>query len=375
MDIWVEAIIQALINCLKNPLLYWALLLSIYIVAFVRNQEKFYFRKALLKRHTLWLQMNKFTPLGSILISLIAITFGLVINYEIVVILTVVTLILSIGFKMKFLSSTYTLGFTYFLMLPTLLNFFNNEANSILVSITLLVSIFLFIEAYQLQRTKVKKLNPEVIYSKRGHLIGQYSLERLFFTPFFIFVPEGDLTPFLLTLPFGDSSYHLAFIPFVFGFHYQMNNNYPQIVMNKIKKQTIILATIALLGTIISIFVPYVTYITMGIAFIGYLYIQSANTVDQSRAPYLFLSLQQEAKVFWVKKDSIAERFGFNIGDLIKEVNGQTIHTVDELNFVLNQEEVNHATFTIITYQGEEKQIQIDEQINHAYHLGLIFIK
>lgn len=374
MNIWVDAIINSLLTALKNPLTYWALFMSFFVVHYVRHRQKTFFRKTLNDYKTTWFQTNKIALLGSLLVSGLSYVFGFIFTYEIIVILTVITFILSIGFRTKFLSSTYILGFTYFLMLPTFINFFQYEAKSLLISITFIVAIFLFIEAFELHRIKTRHFTPEVTYSKRGTIIGQFSIERFFIVPFFVFVPEGDLSPLIPLLPFGSTSYDIAFIPFIFGFNYRANDELPQVVIHKIKKQTITLASVILIGSILSIYVPYLTFIVMAVAIIGHLYIQSSNTVEENRLQASFLSMAKEPIVFWVEKGSIAESVGLEVGDQIIAINDQSIHHTNDFDSYLLNHHTDEYHITILNSKQEEVQLTIENKIKNRHQLGLHFI-
>src|SRR5699024_2918160 len=149
----------------------------------------------------------------------------LVFTNEIIVVLSVMTFILTIGYRLQFLSATYILGFTYLLLLPTHLNFFGDEAFYLMFSITTLIGIMLLLEGHHIFHMKTKHLSPEFRVSLRGAKIGRYSFEKLLFVPFFIFVPGETIVPFFPVFSFGEGTYTLALIPFIFGFSYHISKD------------------------------------------------------------------------------------------------------------------------------------------------------
>src|SRR5699024_1206412 len=122
----------------------------------VRNEQRIYFGKALYGKMHTWLKTFSLAIFSGIILSAIILSLGLVFTYEIIVILCVVTFILSVGYRSKFLSISFILGFTYILLLPTNLNFYGDEAHLLLFSMTTIIGLLLLVEAYSIFRMKTK---------------------------------------------------------------------------------------------------------------------------------------------------------------------------------------------------------------------------
>lgn len=374
MEEWSQSLLQALINCIKNPQLYWAFLVSFFVVYFVRNEQRRYFGKALYGRINTWLHTFTFSIVGSLIISAITLTFGLVFTYEIIVILCVITFILTIGYRLTFLSASFILGFTYLLLLPTHLNFFQGEAYYLMISMTLIIGCMLLIEAYHVYKIKPKHLSPEIRISLRGAKIGRFSFEKLLFVPFFVFVPGDTLLPLLPVFSFGDGIYSLALIPFIFGFNYQANHHVPQVITKKIATYTAILGSIVIIGSIVSFIMPVINYGVIAIAIIGQLYIQITAKVEENHHLSTFIGLKNEPKVFWIEKESIAEAADIQIGDTIVAVNQQQVQTIDHLNDVLKRLPPGTREFTIENYLHNIRSVKIVEPVYSSEEFGVRFI-
>lgn len=374
MEEWSQSLLTALLNSLKNPQLYWVFILSFFVVSHVRNEQRVYFGKALYSKIHTWLKTFSFAIISGIILSAITLSFGLIFTYEIIVILCVVTFILSVGYRSKFLSISFILGFTYILLLPTNLNFYDKEAHTLFISMTMMIGLLLLVEAHSISRMKTKDLSPEVRMSRRGSLIGRFSFEKITFIPFFIFVPGETLLPFLPVFSFGDGLYSLALVPFVFGFQYRTNNHFPQVAFRKIAKQTAFLGGIVLIGSGISMMVPLVNYIVVIIAIIGQLYIHVSASMEENSHQSAFLGLEQKAKVFWIDKGSIAEAAGIQIGDTITAINDKAVENTSDVDRLLLRLPPGRREFTVVNYLNESRSIMIVDPVYNRYDFGIRFI-
>lgn len=375
MNAWIQSVLQALLHTIQNPLLYWAIGLSFFTVYHIRKEQRQFFGKALYSNLKTWSHNFVFSIITSFIISAIAILFGLVFTKEIIVILSVVTFILTIGYRLQFLSATYILGFTYLLLLPTHLNFFGDQAFYLMFSITTLIGIMLLLEGHHLFHMKTKHLSPEIRVSLRGAKIGRYSFEKLLFVPFFILIPGETIIPFFPVFSFGEGTYTLALIPFIFGFSYRISKDLPQIVTKKLAIRTASLGIIVIMASVLSLAFPVINYGVVAIAIIGHLYIQVSSKIDERSQETAFLDLEKQAKVFWVKRGSIADIAGLQIGDTIIEINNHKVKDVDDVNRILHALPPGTTAFTVENYVKEIRSFVITEPIYNYQDFGIQFIE
>src|SRR5690625_2895558 len=174
-----------------------------------RKQERQQFGKQIHSLLSTWPSTLGITFICSIFISFFSIYFGLTITYEIILILSIVTICFSLIYQHRFLSVSYTLGFTYFLLVLSIQHLFENS-NTILTSVVFLIGMFLIMEAVLIRSIKDKNVYPERWTSRRGRKFGLYRIQKMTIIPCLLFVPEGVLTPIYPLLPFGNNQYNIA---------------------------------------------------------------------------------------------------------------------------------------------------------------------
>src|SRR5690625_6901896 len=103
-----------MIQILKNPVIYLLIILFILTVYKRRKIEKKQFGKHIHSFFQAWTTTLFITIISSISVSFVAIYFGRLITYEVILILSIVTTCFSLLHQHILLSVSYTLGFTSF---------------------------------------------------------------------------------------------------------------------------------------------------------------------------------------------------------------------------------------------------------------------
>src|SRR5699024_3890866 len=155
----------------------------------------------------------------------LAVSVGIVLSYEVILVLALVTIILSLFGSLQFLSASYTIGITFIVLLivPFIpsnftIPFIDFTSISLVhfVSLTILVAILLFIEAVLLRTMKSKQTYPSLHLSERGVWIGQFEAKRMMLIPFFVLIPTNKITviaPLFPYFTFGEQSFTLLLLP------------------------------------------------------------------------------------------------------------------------------------------------------------------
>src|SRR5699024_5387396 len=195
-----------------NPLFYWIILLFILMSYKRIKKERQQFGRKVFpplaeSSSTFWISV-----IGSILISTLAILFGIYFTNEIMLIMLVVVILLSITASSTLLSASYTIGLTFilaltlpFLSIPKFSPYidFGGVRVEHFITLAFLMGIFLFLEAIILLSRKWQTF-PSMTVSKRGVWIGQHHLKKIVFVPFIILLPAAYM-PFQIPLfPYFD---------------------------------------------------------------------------------------------------------------------------------------------------------------------------
>lgn len=368
-----------------NPLLYWILLIS-FVMGYKRvKQERRQFGRSVFP----FIQEIRFTALisviSSLLLSVLAVLFGLFASYEWMLVLMLVVILLSITASPAFLSASYTIGITFVLVLtfsmldiaPASMGFdFHSLViqSEHLVTMAFLTGFFLFVEGLLVSSRKLTSF-PAMTLSKRGLWIGKHHLKRLAFVPFFLLVPSSSMVvslPFFPYFDLGGEMYTLVFFPFVIGFHYKVGTELPRAAGKRIGHATLLLSLIVWACAVASVYMPVLSVAAMLVAIIGKEWITYTNRQKQNREPSLFHSQEKGMKVLAVIPESPAERLGIAIGETVYKVNGQLVRDQAHLYEALQ----NSGAFfklEVLDIDGEIRFINSPFYEEDHHSLGLLF--
>lgn len=360
---------------LKHPLVYWTIILSFIISYRRKHTEVFLFNKAVTNRFLEWNNTFILSLFASLSISFISLVFGLVITYEVILILCIVIIASTYVYHLKYASAAYTIGITYLLLAKSIQNHYEKNI-VILASITILIGLFLIIEAALLKSVKNKHSAPEILQTNRSGLFGQLNLNKISFIPFFIFVPGNAITsiiPLWPTFTLGDETYGLVLIPFFIGFNYLFYGSLPENGVKAAANRMFLLGVVVTLLSIGSLFIPFISPFIVLIAIIGRLIIQFSVTKVEQRTIPLFLDKNEYVTVLWVVKGSPAAKIGLQIGDKIVKVNNQH---VDDVNAFYSLLHLHHSIvqLDIIDSSGSQRVISAALFSKDQAELGLYVI-
>src|SRR5699024_3527046 len=102
---------------------------------------------------------------------------------------------------------------------------------------------------------------------------------------------------------------------------------------------------------------------------------QVSSKVDERSQQTAFLDLEKQAKLFWVKKGSIADIDGLQIGDTIIEINDQKVNDVDDVNHILRDLPPGTTAFTVENYLKEIRSFVVVEPIYNYQDFGIQFVE
>lgn len=368
-----------------NPLLYWIVFLLAFMGWRRIKKER---RQFGTKIYPLFKECQGtifISIVFSIIVSLVAILIGLVMSFEMIVLIIIVTIILSVTGRTSFLSASYTLGITFvFMLLLPYVNIgaletyvhFQNVSIVQLLSLTLLMSIFLFAEA-MLLGTRKGITFPEMKLSSRGKWIGQHRLKRAAFIPFFALLPmeQPDISlPIFPYFEVAGTGYGLIFLPFVIGTNYTVQGDLMADATKKIAQATWILSIIVLVIVLVSFYYPYVSILAFLVAIIGREWITYQHKKKDAYKRAIFTPLDEGVKVLAVLPGSPADRLDIKIGETITKVNGQRVRTSNAFYEALQ----NSGAFfklDIIDHQGEIRFINSALYEEDHHELGVIFVE
>ncbi|MDT0001585.1 S1C family serine protease [Listeria cossartiae subsp. cayugensis] len=389
MNVFVE-ILNGIGRLLLQPALYVGILLVI-MAGF--NRVKWERKSFSISIYSPWLELKNFFGLSllfGLAISVVTALIGFGVMIEWVAIFNAVACFLLIAGMFRLSSTAFTIGITslifYFCYYFDIdLAPFKNAAltydalyiDNFMVSMTFLLAILLFIEAFLIQYTSAKNPSPSLRKSKRGKLVGSYQLRKLWFVPIVMFIPGDVFTKIFEWWPvfaIGSHSYSLIILPLFIGFQQQVQGQFPEEASRKTAIQVTTLATIIAVAGLVGIVMPVLTLFAFMFAVIGRFWISYSQYRAEKLLPKKFGPQPDGLVILGARAATPSARLNLKAGEKITEVNGQPVHTREELYEALN---LNRAfcKLKVIDNDGEPRFEQTALYQNESFELGLLLVE
>ncbi|EAF5658639.1 S1C family serine protease [Listeria innocua] len=389
MDIFSE-ILNGIGRLLLQPALYVGIILVI-IAGF--NRLKWERKSFSISIYSPWLELKNFfgvSLLFGLVLSIITTLIGFSVTIEWIAIFNAVACFLLIVGMFRLSSTAFTIGITslifYFCYyFDVNLSPFTNLAftydaifiDNFMISMTFLLAILLFVEAFLIQYTSAKNPSPSLRKSKRGKLVGSFQLRKLWFVPLVVFIPGDVFTKIFEWWPvftIGSESYSLIILPLFIGFQQRVQAQLPEEASKKIAVQVTTLATIIAVAGLIGIVMPVLTLFAFMFAVIGGFWISYRHYRSEQLLPKKFGPQPDGLVVLGARESTPSTRLNLKAGEKITEVNGQKVHNREELYEALN---LNRAfcKLKVIDNAGEPRFEQTALYENESFELGLLLVE
>ncbi|MBC6118633.1 serine protease [Listeria innocua] len=389
MNVFSE-ILNGIGRLLLQPALYVGIILVI-IAGF--NRVKWERKSFSISIYSPWLELKNFfgvSLLFGLVLSIITTLIGFSVTIEWIAIFNAVACFLLIVGMFRLSSTAFTIGITslifYFCYyFDVNLSPFTNLAftydaifiDNFMISMTFLLAILLFVEAFLIQYTSAKNPSPSLRKSKRGKLVGSFQLRKLWFVPLVVFIPGDVFTKIFEWWPvftIGSESYSLIILPLFIGFQQRVQAQLPEEASKKIAVQVTTLATIIAVAGLIGIVMPVLTLFAFMFAVIGRFWISYRHYRSEQLLPKKFGPQPDGLVVLGARESTPSTRLNLKAGEKITEVNGQKVHNREELYEALN---LNRAfcKLKVIDNAGEPRFEQTALYENESFELGLLLVE
>jgi hypothetical protein len=383
LEAWLWEIGKGIGKLFLNPLLYWAIILVIWTGWQRIKKERFNFGIKIFDVFSEWRYTWKASVLFGLGISLVTLRAGMVFSYEVLLVLSAVIILLSIAGKLTFLSASYSIGITYFLLLvlPILLDeqtTLNTAlfSNMNLTALVILLGIFLIIEGIMLTRTRRKDTYPGLAPGNRGGWMGLHQVKKLAVIPFFVLIPAGLIEPvgpsFWPYFSIGGESYGLLLIPFLIGYDHKVKGDLPALAAKKLAKPMVYLGIFVLAIAIGSIYIPVLTLAAVIVAILGREFINYRYRVRENEMIPFFREINEGCKVLAVIPGTPADRLDILPGETVIKVNGTKISGMHDFYQAL-QKSGAFFKLEVLDDASEKRFVQGALYEGEHHELGLVF--
>lgn len=377
-------VLRAIGRFFINPLLYIAIIMSIFLGYRRVKRERKHFHIRLLEGWSEFANLTRFA-LVSIVVSLMILALGLTVPVAFLFALTVISFVLTIIYFYHFLSPivTFTLAFAvivamqYYNTTFTVLDWTiegNTYTDGFAVSVTAIVAFLLIVEGMLIQREGEQFASPYKEKTKRGLQSAAYLTKRIALFPILFLVPGTVIDTYLPWWPqitLGETGLSLVLFPVVIGFQQKARKTLPHYLFPQlgahIKKLGIVTSAVA----VGAYFEPLVAIIGLPVMLLIRLLISFVVTQKEKSHLYAASPSEQGVKIIAVLPNSPAEKMGLQAGEVIKRVNGQLVKTEKELYEAL-QINAAHCRLEVIDHHNELRLTQYVVHYNDNHKIGVI---
>ncbi|TCS83275.1 PDZ domain-containing protein [Tepidibacillus fermentans] len=324
--------------------------------------------------------------LGGVIASAFMVGLGVVFQPNGMWLLWLITGILTL-FHIRFLCLSYSTGILG--LLVSMIQLFPSPNSSFLQpiwielksihvpSLIAIVAILHLVEGILIRLQAGKQATPLFVETKRGKLIGGYSIQSFWLAPLFLLVATGDVTMNSVQIGswwpiFGAATTFSLFpVPVLIGYS-ELTTVYSPYKKSKISANYLIIYSTLLLvmAFLAERWAPFqfIASIFAGLAHEG---IHLWGKRKERALPPLYVHPTDGLKILAVIPNSPADRMGVKAGEVIKKVNGMQVTTRTELYDAL-QLQPAFTKLEVINEAGHVKLVQHSLYAGDHHQLGIL---
>lgn len=383
-----EFFIELLFGTLRfflHPVFYFALFLAAYLgVSRVKRERKNF----TVRVENAYFELRQLLPTGFILgliFSIIMIGAGIVVPFASIIIIAVVTIVLGLIGKVRFLSPAFTVGISFFLLIfaggeqwsiPFFQEAFLALDDKIYPSLTALLALLLIGEGILILINGKKGTSPKIVKSKRGKNVGIHEVKRVWLIPVFLLIP-GTGFQFLFdwwpVFSLGQETFSLLLVPFAVGYQQQVKEVHMAIPIKAYGRRVLILGFFVLVLAGGSYWLPMLSIAASAVAILGREWIPLKDFLEKDKKGYDFSERKDGLIILGVLPDSPAEKLGLEIGEVVAKVNGTPVQ--DEKSFYeALQTNRAYCKLDVLDLNGHVRFVQGALYEGEHHQLGLLFV-
>lgn len=385
MEVWGFAWLKALGTFWLQPLLYYAIIFAWFIGWRRVQRERRDFHTRVYRSSLELRALIRSRSWFALIFSIVTVGAGVVLPNDTLVFWALVTIVCSFFMQLRLLSPAYVGSIVIFTVSffaqmewaqPFFARFFPNITETNVTALALLISLLLFMEMWLVYREGAEISSPRLATSKRGLMIGEQVVQRLWLVPLIIPVPGDGVQSFAAWWPIisGGETYSLVLVPFLLGFSQRVQTGMPIYLAKWTAKRIGWLASVVSLLAIGSYWLKPLAIVSAVVAILWREWIAlSAKLYEQKRPPY-FTKRANGLVILGVLPDTPAHKMALSIGEVIVKVNGIPVVTEDEFYAALQQNRA-FCKLEVLNESGEVRFAQTALFEGEHHELGLLFVR
>ncbi|AXH98488.1 PDZ domain-containing protein [Sporosarcina sp. PTS2304] len=327
--------------------------------------------------------------LHGLVLSIIIAGVGLIVDFNWIIILSIVMILVIVSFSYKLASPIYYAAIAFFGLVAldrfagdfaigswfvqNDLDFFGTLA----ITVPIIAGLFLITEGSLIGRYAARYASPLLVPTQRGMRGAVYQSKLLWIVPVVLLVPGhmvAEYAPYWPQFTLGAEQFSFIPIPLVIGFSQMVRSTFPDVLFPKIGKGIVWLGIIVTAVGIGAIWLPVLGWVALLAGVVCRILLSFLIPLTEQRKSVLLVPQSEGVFVVAVLKDSPAEKMGIISGDLIKSVNGITVHNEDELYDAI-QVNAAHCRLQVI---GRDGEVRLKQQVlfrHDHFRLGMLTVR
>ncbi|OEF97828.1 PDZ domain-containing protein [Desulfuribacillus alkaliarsenatis] len=398
------AIAQNVKFLLLNPFIYVVILLIIMQYRRLINNERKMFSVRVNSVTEQTLVSIGFGILGGLFASILLLTIGVVLNpYDMMYVWVVAIMVALINIRyLCFSYATGILGTLAFVTiiwpqgseLPLFGSLWDGLANLNVPVIIALVAILHLTESLLIWIHGDKKASPVFISSKRGQLVGGFTMQKFWFVPLFIIVAidpsalaeipepgeggEGmiyfpEWWPLLPISTIAGVVLGMLPIPAVLGYGDIAISRTPKQKARQTAIHLALYSVVLLMLALLSVYSPWLLLLAALFSAVAHESIIIMGHRRELLETPIYNHPSNGVRILQVLPNSTAEKIGLKSGEVIVKVNGFPIYNETELHFALSLQPV-YVKLEVENLEGEIKFVKTPLYQGEHHSLGVILV-
>ncbi len=191
---WGMAWLKAFGTFWLQPLLYYAVIFALFIGWRRVQRERRDFHTRVYRTSREWRALIRSRSWFAFIFSLVTVGAGVVLPNDTLVFWTIVTIVCSLFMQLRLLSAAYVGSIVIFTVSflrkqsgrSRFCAFFPHMTETNVTAVAFLIGLLLFIEMWLVHREGAELSSPRLVTSKRGLVIGEQFVQRLWLVPLII---------------------------------------------------------------------------------------------------------------------------------------------------------------------------------------------
>lgn len=386
-DIIVE-LLKGVLRLFMNPLLYITIIFTVLLGyrRVIRERQSFKIRIHWGLSETIRLLREGW--LAAFCVSLVSLLVGIVLPMEYIMLVTVLSILFVVSFYYQLASVVYPFGMAFLVLWVTftqnwgftLFGFTINASDlklSMLSSIPLLIGILLIAEGMLVQKYGADLASPRLQRTARGLKAVTFLSKRLWILPVFLVIPGDTITSFVSYWPvfsLGGETYGFILFPIVIGFQQRARKMLPMYFYPQMGRTIVLLGALVFVEGVISYFYPILGLASVLVAIIGRILISVIYGLSERKGKFAVTPQNEGVVIAAILPNSPAEAMGLQIGETIRKVNGESVHSEEELYRAL-QQNAAQCKIEVLDTDGEVRLRQHIVFHHDHFRIGLLLVQ